>query len=211
MFNFIKFKRKTPIAFDTDLAHTFGFDTEDFHANRTFALSEQQQQYLRWELLGYSLSVLIVCGMTLLIAGGIMFVIATFTEWAILAPLWIIGIIFIFSIIWLRKALAIWSDMRNKRVVDIMGSVTWGQSPMSPYIKIEGKRYPVTKDQMYAFKEPWQHIIYIAPASKIVLSAKILDDRQKVPAPPQAIKKKETIFDIRDSLTETPKKGWRNR
>ncbi|MEM9952729.1 MAG: hypothetical protein AAF846_14070 [Chloroflexota bacterium] len=216
MNNLIEPKKRVPIKLKNKLSFAFGFDFGDIQDNRSGFISHWQKKRLRWSLLNYSVSI------------GIWAVILSFVSLFLLdiifvslfqlgvgdlmtITIYFTGLFGVLSMFWIWKSYAIWSDMRQGRVHNLVSEVRritnyrpktyrsdFLYNEHDYFVEIANQRYSVTREQMQAFQKNRLYNIYIAPKSRQILSAELLDD--KVSDNAFDFLKDEATFTIQDII-----------
>ncbi|MEO1288612.1 MAG: hypothetical protein AAFV93_12655 [Chloroflexota bacterium] len=206
MNSFIEPKKRVPIKLKNKLSFAFGFDFGDIQDNRSGFISHWQKKRLRWSLLNYSVSI------------GVWAVILSFVSLFLLdisdpmtITIYFTGLLGVLSMFWIWKSYAIWSDMRQGRVHNLVSEVRritnyrpktyrsdFLYNEHDYFVEIANQRYGVTREQMQAFQKNRLYNIYIAPKSRQILSAELLDD--KVSDDAFDFLKDEATFTIQDII-----------
>lgn len=160
---------------DPQLMDALGFTFDDLRANRSGAMSAEQQrrlprtcvQYEQWSNVLISLVSAFLALVIVLIGYASDFV------WIMLVLTILLTTYCVYFLVvqWRR----VQKDLRTGRVNTISGSVLGRFYRQDCYLKVEGTRFDVSKRVFRAFYRGEAYRLYYAPGSKTILSAEPID------------------------------------
>jgi hypothetical protein len=165
------------------LEQALNFTPAELAANRQGHLSDGQRRLLRrrsyYPVAAYSLLAVIILAALFGFLGGSNSPILFSQTGCLVSSPFILVIIF-FAILGIRKWKQFNTDVTIGRVAGVSGKISMdmyaaGYGLMVLNLKVQGKKFNLTKPAMLALRNGESYTIYYAPTSKIVLSAEPAD------------------------------------
>lgn len=176
---------------DNPVAHAFGFDRGDLQDNRMGFISHWQKKRLRWHSLSYTWSVFL--GMCIFNIVPLFFLTSEgMTIITAASYLWIATVLIILGAFWIRNLWTVIIDMRRMRITSLTGTLKKHRlhrkkrryigiqfpehTEFEYFIRVNGQRFAVSRDQFNAFRDERAYTLYISQTSRQILSAEALAD-----------------------------------